>query len=311
MRLDYNILWFEDNKASYATKKVFVRDIIEDFGFNFIEPRNEKNGANIDSIPYNMYDLIIADMTLSEGVTAMSLLDAIRKKSIFTEVLFYSSNGENAVREELAKYNIDGAYCSGRNNEDFEYKVREVICTLIKKTQDLNNLRGLVMAEVSELDAIMEQIITLFFATPDRMQAFHKHIIENREESIHKTLQPSQQCDKKCFHIWRTKNISEYVHKLESSQKAHAINLVLEQIDSQHILYPDKKFYKTYEDDIILNRNNLAHCKSIRDENGNEILKTDKGDRIYTEQDFKNIRTNIIKYHQMFIKLFETLKANA
>lgn len=39
MRIDYKILWFEDNKASYNTKKDFIKDIVEDFSFNFIDHR--------------------------------------------------------------------------------------------------------------------------------------------------------------------------------------------------------------------------------------------------------------------------------
>lgn len=88
MRIDYRILWFEDNASSYSTKKAFVKYIIEDFGFNFVEPRNEVDGSNIETIPYSMYDLIIADMSLANGSTSIKLMDAIRKKSVFTEVLF-------------------------------------------------------------------------------------------------------------------------------------------------------------------------------------------------------------------------------
>lgn len=80
MRIDYRILWFEDNKASYNTKKDFIKDIVEDFSFNFIEPQNEIDGKNLETLDYANYDLIIADMTLSGGVTAMTLMEAIRKK---------------------------------------------------------------------------------------------------------------------------------------------------------------------------------------------------------------------------------------
>lgn len=105
MRIDYKILWFEDNKASYNTKKDFIKDIVEDFSFNFIEPQNEIDGKNLETLDYANYDLIIADMTLSGGVTAMTLMEAIRKKSIFTEVLFYSSDGEEAVRALIPQHN--------------------------------------------------------------------------------------------------------------------------------------------------------------------------------------------------------------
>lgn len=55
MRLNYHILWFEDNLTAYNIKKEFVREIISEFGFNYIEPRREVNGRNIDTINFDQY----------------------------------------------------------------------------------------------------------------------------------------------------------------------------------------------------------------------------------------------------------------
>lgn len=94
MRIDYKILWFEDNKASYNTKKDFIKDIVEDFSFNFIEPQNEIDGKNLETLDYANYDLIIADMTLSGGVTAMTLMEAIRKNQYSQKFYFILQMGK-------------------------------------------------------------------------------------------------------------------------------------------------------------------------------------------------------------------------
>ena len=55
--------------------------------------------------------------------------------------------------------------------------------------------------------------------------------------------------------------------------------------------------------EIIIQRNNLAHCESIKDADGNELLKTRNGDVVFTSETFKTIRLNIRKYRDLFQKL--------
>ncbi|MBE6401304.1 MAG: hypothetical protein E7037_04660 [Verrucomicrobia bacterium] len=321
MRINYKILWFEDEKSSYKTKKRFVKEIVEEFGFNFVEPQNEVSGDNIHTLNYSQFDLIIADMNLAKGVTAMELMDIIRReKKVFTEVLFYSSEGELAVRKVLANYKIDGAYCSGRDNEDFEYKAREVILTLIKKTQDLTNMRGLVMAEVSELDLLMERIIRKFLSTVgDReKEAFKKNIVGDVEKSLKNLLQAGTvrfsgvsgegkcECGKTCVHVWNNESVDRIISSLgfESSRKARAIHLI---IAKGFLKYNPQRanFFEDYKREIIEVRNKLAHCKSeVVD--GNEVLITQKGaQERFDDALFKEIRTNIKKYRDLFQK-YET-----
>lgn len=314
MRIDYRILWFEDNAFSYSTKKTFVKDIIEDFGFNFVEPRNEVDGSNIETIPYSMYDLIIADMSLANGSTSIKLMDAIRKKSVFTEVLFYSSNGEKAVREELAKYAIDGAYCSGRDNDDFEFKVREVIHTLIRKTQDLNSLRGLVMAETSELDKKMEDISFYYFVQnkSEESDSLFDEILKKVEDDYRQNLQRSTNCDKKCTHKIRKKSIEEIITSLafDSSRKARTLNKIIERIGFSIKEYGiETSFYNAYLEDIIRTRNLLAHSQSRINAGGTEILvsKIDGNEISFDDENIKEIRQRILLYEKLLDNLYQTL----
>ncbi len=324
MKLDYNILWFEDDNKSFNDKKIFIKSILDDFYLNFPEPRHEIDGKNIDTIDYSKYDLIIADMNLAKQEKAMSLLDKIRKQNIFTEVLFYSSDGENAVRKELANYNIDGAYCSGRNIEDFEFKAREVIQTIIKKTQDLVNLRGLVMSEVSELDSLMEDIIFKYYSTKTidskEWKKFTSKIIKNAQDSLKKRLLPKYEevekngtiekkalCSRDCIHIWYdTNDITEILKDFEfdSSKKAHTIHEIIKELGCS----ADFSFSE-YNDEIIIVRNDLAHSISeIQD--GKEVLVTKKhGTSVFSQDTFLEIRKNIKKYNELFSKLQEQVNA--
>lgn len=304
MRINYNILWFENEQTAYETKRDFVKDILEEMCFNFPEPRHEIDGSNIDSIDYSKYDLIIADMNLVGNEKSMALVDKIRNKQILTEVLFYSSAGEDALREELAKYKIDGAYCSGREDYEFEEKTRSVIETLIKKTQDLANLRGLVMAEVSELDVMMKNIVLEYCNNASNEKELREYIVEIIENRIKESL-ASPKCDKQCIHVWKDKDIKDIVFEqsFESSATARSLNFILKKLKTG-----PTAFFDTYTKEIIFNRNILAHCQTVQNYDGNDVLETAKGMKIFNSDDINNIRKNIIKYHTLFERLLETVK---
>ena len=58
---------------------------------------------------------------------------------------------------------IDLSECN--TYEELKNKMKTVIDLTVDKLNDLTNLRGLVMAEVSELDMIMKEIISKYFFT--------------------------------------------------------------------------------------------------------------------------------------------------
>lgn len=154
------------------------------------------------------------------------------------------------------------------------------------------------MAEVSELDAQMDAIIRIFYASPDKMKIFHNHITASREKSLHDSLEHPE-CKKECKLKWRNQSLDEIMPRIESSQRAHAIHQLLKEIDPENKRFNLARFKANYDNKIIAVRNNLAHCESDKVE-GHEILKTRKGDLIFTNEDFKQIRKDIINYRKTF-----------
>lgn len=299
MDLKYKILWFDNDAEWVKSIEGFVKEIVEELGFLY-ECRLYITGASIDSIQLDNYDIILMDLNLDDDTSGDGdqLINKIRSLDVYTDVLFYSADGLAKIKEKAQALGLEGVYFSGRSQSSFISKLRKVINTTIKKVQDLNNLRGLVMAEVSELDAVMDRIILSYFNTEERMALFHKHITANRE----KTLRDSLNCANKCQLIWRDKDIQEIVPRLDSSQKARAIKIIIEQ--SRPDLYSEGNFYEDYMATIITPRNELAHCKSeIRE--GKEMLLTRNGDKCFDETFFKEIRKNILKYSSIFNELLQ------
>lgn len=307
MKLKYKILWFDNEPDWVESIEDDIREIIEDeYCFIYDKELREKDEPKAS---YNNYDLILMDLNLEDEKTGDQLIQNIRDLDIYTDVLFYSADGISTIKERAQTLGLEGVYFSGRDKDAFIAKLRKVISSTINKVQDLNNMRGLVMAEVSELDILMESVISKYFVengNDDKINEFNQHIVNDVEQSTKNKLD-SNGCKKQCSHKWKNKRIEEIIHQLDfdSAKKAHTINII---INNEHIDYIAKhaNFYEDYKADIIDMRNNLAHCISELID-GNEVLKLKKKaakDIVFDAEMFKTVRLNIQKYHTFFSKQF-------
>ncbi len=302
MKLDYNILWFEDIKTAFEAKKELVREVVEDFGFNFPEPRNEINGDNLNNINFDDFDLIIADLNLS-GESGTNLIRKLREdEDVFTEVVFYSSDGENAVREELRKHGIDGVYCASREGYEFEEKVKKVIKTTIKKVQDINNMRGLIMAETSDLDEQMFEILEKVIGSDEKFDSLPAYVFEKVEKFM--SLK-----EKDFVTFKENADISGLLGDtllLDSYKRSQGIQRIVKILNDNE-LDVLKNFCQDYLKEVINIRNMFAHVAPSIDEKGQKVLKNKKGDFIFTDENCKNIRESLRKHASNLQKLKDTL----
>lgn len=308
MNLRYKILWFDNEPDWVESIEDEIREIVEDdYGFIY---EKELRVHDDPEASYNNYDLILMDLNLEDAKTGDQLIQNIRNLDIYTDVLFYSADGIYTIKEKAQALGLEGVYFSGRDKDAFIAKLRKVISSTINKVQDLNNLRGLVMAEVSELDIMMENIISKYFvenSTEEKTKEFNSHIIQDAEDSTKRKLKRNG-CNNNCTLKWRERSIDEIIHRLDfdSSKKAHSINLIIPNIK---IKYNAKiSFYEDYKSEIIDVRNSLAHCKSER-RDGKEVLisKKDGADIVFDAEMFKTVRSNIQKYNKLFLNLLHEL----
>lgn len=304
MRLNFRVLWIENDNEWAESIKEEIEDAIMGFGLKpelYIEPKGD------DRLNYQGYDLILMDLALADGKSGDEVISKIRSLEIFTDVVFYTASGIAAVKEKAHDMDLEGVYFADRNQVSFIGKIKEIINASVRRLQDLVNLRGVVMAEVSELDSLMEVIVSKYFQSKDTIEVFHKHVSSDREKSIKKLL-VNVECEKKCYISWKDHTIEEILKQLDSSQKARAIKIVVENLaksDGCFVPYQKANFYEEYNKAIITVRNNLAHCVESKNEEGKNVLKTRKGDVVYGDLEIVEVRKQIQKYHS----LFETILA--
>lgn len=310
MRLKYRILWIENESDWVESIEDQIQDHLDNLGFYYEKTLISKE----ENINYNDYDLILMDLNLADKPNGAELISKIRDLGVYTDVVFYSASGMNALRAKGQEKELEGVYYSGRTPDvHFVRKVNAVIDSTIRKVQDLNNLRGLVMAEVSELDLQMASIIEKFYivnSSEEKTATFKQHLVNDIEKSTKKKLSKSERCDNLCKHKWSSLTIQEIVQDFDfdSSRKARAMKLIIE---TENIPYESKNgnFYEDYRIDMLSVRNHLAHCVSkIKD--GKEILVTKSGEIEFDNKKFQEIRKRIKVYNDLFNEIEKTQRTN-
>jgi hypothetical protein len=292
MRLNYDILWFENEPDWFEPNKVPIEKFLLDNGFNpnFIRLNGDENWES--TVNLTEIDLILMDLKLKSKKKGNELIKRIRDKDILTDVIFYSQDGEKKVREIMSKEGIDGVYCSGRDNNDFENTTKKVIETTIKKVQDLSNLRGLVIAEVCNLDHKMKDIISKYCNSLDdsgkeklkediKRRIFES--IENRKTKIEAINEISELIEHNFFETYA---------KFRSIKDITGNSVYKEKLKHHHTKLD------SFVDEIINLRNSLSHVVEEVDSKGIKILKGK--DFVFSHDSCKKIRKDLIKHADNF-----------
>lgn len=161
MNLSYRILWIEDSTdfiESFDTEAMGA--YVVEQGFEpIIEIRTtpEQISAEVDG---TQYDLLIIDYNIAEGdVHGSDVIRQIRDKNCLTEVIFYSQNAVSQLRKIAADEELEGVFFSGRNRDQLLGKINSVFDLTVKKVVDVENMRGIVMSGVAELDHLVTDVI--------------------------------------------------------------------------------------------------------------------------------------------------------
>lgn len=299
MRLEYRILWVEDNKSWYETTKELFTDALDELGFKLVSKKCE----NIDEVKAETaknwlkeYDLLLVDFTLKNSESGDKIIEFIRgiqKKPILTDIIFYSSAVEN-VRDSMRKLGLEGVYTADRNEIDTKFDL--VVNTTIKKVQDINNMRGLVMAEVAELDNKMVEILKLFSQNIDEKQRVL--FVEKRKQRVLESL------DKMSTAFKEVSETDLFEHRdFNTNHKWRSVKEIAKNIGDREILIK----LQNYEKDIIHKRNKLAHVKEIISTDGQ--ISLEGGDFVFNDEVCREIRKDLQKHAENFDKIKEKLMA--
>lgn len=294
MQIEYNILFIENDYEWIDSIEEFLTDYLDEKWFTLKLQRSTTFPSTVSD--FNAYDIIVVDFTLDNNETWDQAIKQIRQSGeVYTEILFYSSIWEHAIRQKLIELGgFDWVYCSDRK-DDLRKNLIGLIYTTIRKSQDLNNLRGLVMAETSELDdyliKINQELIEKGKVNEALIEKSHSKILEYANAKKEK-IETS-----KLIQLLREKEISAYPSwlMLQSFCKCDLNNLEWASISN-------------YAKEIIDMRNLLAHNPEDTSTKNRMCILNNKWEPVvFTEEVFSTIRKNIRQHKETLINMHKNL----
>ena len=162
MNLIYKILWIDDAQDWIES---IDRDLLENYikaeGFDpefEIRTSPEEIAQDVDG---KSFDLMVIDYNITENGSKCGddIIKSVRDNDCLTEVIFYSQNASTTLRQLAATKEIDGVFYANRDQDSLIRKIQDVFDLTVRKVVDVNNMRGIVMAGVADLDHLLGDLI--------------------------------------------------------------------------------------------------------------------------------------------------------
>lgn len=173
MKTNYKMLWIDDNFKTLRGDKRLFENYFKRHGIIFEPIEIEQNPSEkvvederfLNAVNDIELDVVLIDFNMS-GETGADIINHIRKNMhhYHIPILFYSGDGPQKIQEVIYKANTtdkfnisDGIYFCDR--EDIFRKTQSILDSLIKKEEQPQRVRGLLMDRVSEIDAQILKIL--------------------------------------------------------------------------------------------------------------------------------------------------------
>ena len=298
MKLDYKILWLDD-KIDDFIEDGYLEEIEshlkdEEFNPSIDKTNNQKDFYNY--LIHNNYDLILTDFHLNEEKNGDDVVETIRNKnSIFTEILFYTAKADlkGSLTWDRISF-LETATLPNGHHEEVIDKIKKLIDLTINKFHDIVVMRGMIMNETSDLDALQLEILTKYIeqkASTDTNQ-LKCDVLKKINEHFNKKLE--------CVNgDWKNKEngfkkLMKDTFVFSSDYKIQTLSKILQDINLED-------FSQAYKEEIITIRNRFAHVtlQEEKDKDGRVTRRYFKHkedgitfDKVYCKKIRKNINTH-------------------
>lgn len=189
MRLDFNVLWVDDQPEAVGSQITAIRKRMEAEGFQFnptvCRSAEEVRAAISTSVFTDEVDLILVDWDLGTGARGQDVIADIRSSAQFKDVVLYSAQtAPDALRKTAFDRGLEGVYCATR--EQLVDDVMGVFDSLVKKVLDLDHTRGIVMGATSDIDNMVNECLAAIHEKLD--DAGQRALVEQALKRIEEKL---------------------------------------------------------------------------------------------------------------------------
>lgn len=271
MKLQFCLLVIDDNPGSVSQAIEALRDHLDENGFDLATEEladvSPNTARKLSRNRGREFDLVAVDYLLSKDqFDGGDIAYTIRNELRYTDMVFYSSNASVNLLGRLAEAKVEGVFVTMR--DELGETLIGLADTVIGKAVDLNHMRGIAMAEVAEMDLMMEDTLVYAFQSAreilnDMAQRTATRVRDSMEES----------CDAvdKIVREQGMVGLIRDAHLFSSAHKYRALMRVCKSMSPR----PRMAVLNSYESEVIRNRNLLAHTKEV-DDGGTPTLQSSR-----------------------------------
>lgn len=259
MRLDFNILWVDDQPANMRASVQTLQRGMADEGFHlnhaFCSTMDEVKERIADSLFRDEIDLILVDWNLGQGLKGEEVITHIRETVPYKDIIFYSATADvGELKEASYKAGNEGVYFVVRN--ELVDEAIQFFHTMIKKVLDLDHTRGIVMGATSDVDQMARECLQLahdLLEEADQAGVLNEMVlllndkVPSLDKRVKKLTQSPQVCTILAEHAVFTAN---------DGLRILARLLDLPKFDAQK---PHQQGVKRYIQEVVPKRNILGH----------------------------------------------------
>lgn len=292
MKLDYRVLWFDDQKSNVEFAITRIQGIISRLGF---EPSIDFRLVNAEvtdpftNIPNeDEVDLVMMDWKLGGTHDGAKLTRRLRQKYQYTDIVFYSSESPQRLRRLIFDEDIDGVFCSNRDR--LSERVGGIIQGQLRRVLDLDHMRGIVMAATSDLDHGMIECLELIgkISYAGRSEEMSLKVADRISRTLNSKI-------KDIAKLGRNNCLSELLSE-PSFGSFQRLELLASEITSLSDRLSDSQIMEqlaTYHGEILGPRNDFAHRKAERKE-GKMVLAG--RDTPYDQDTMRELRLRLLRH---------------
>ncbi|WP_107681111.1 response regulator [Methylobacterium radiotolerans] len=288
MRLEFRILWFENQPQDVRTQLEEIEDYIRDAGFiprvQMVVDTTTIAALTEQQRLYDDFDLVVVDYDLGDpGMNGDHVAEIVRRNFGFTDIIFYSGHKTVDLRKLVHDRQIDGVYCFAR--PDLPERLGMHIDQVVRRLSRLEAMRGLAMGTVGKCDDEFRSML--------------------REE--HASSSPEKQTEITAALVDLVANAAKLQSERFTACLTFEDKLVSRAVTSFHLqklaLLVSKgkkscsvrrKDLTRYNEEVLSPRNTLGHAVETRGEAGWEV--SSNGAPALSSADFPQLRRNMARH---------------
>jgi len=297
MRLSFSVLWFDDNEEYFDSLDLEqLEQTITEWGFQpQIKTVTTPDEFRAHS-PFEAYDLIVVDRKLEGYSDGQEFIAEIRENKIYTEMIFYTAGETSDLWKAIYDKQLEGVFVS--NRDGIISKIQKIGRQSIRKILDLNNMRGIVMAEVGELDSLLEEIITI------GATGLQEEQLNSIYEKFHNNAFEQHQGNERGLAEFKENpQIESMLMLCDSDKRWQNFN----RLRKKHDKLKGRGKLGDYTEEVLSPRNCLAHGRPELNVDGGYVFHYKRKKYHFNNATSLGLRQTILRYRNAFSELVEVL----